>query len=101
MSSSGQKNAKRLGKKHKQIINCIARIQRPHRSIDGTQFFGAKGEYICNTDHVPTYIEPVGNMTWALPTEKKTPVGTGGKDKDRFTTQLSILKSKTNNKLKR
>ena len=39
-------------------------------------------------------------MTWAKGTEKRTPVGTAGKEKDRFTSQLSILKSKNNNKLR-
>eukprot|EP00957_Ditylum_brightwellii_P201346 15325219-Ditylum_brightwellii.AAC.1 len=39
-------------------------------------------------------------MTWLLGGEKRTPVSTGSGEKDRFTTQLLILKSKKNNKLK-
>jgi hypothetical protein len=51
-----------------------------------------KGKYMVNTDHVPTWMEPVGNTTWGKKTSGRRPVATAGHEKTRFTVQLTISK---------
>ena len=54
---------------------------------------GVKDKYWFNTDHVPLWYKSVGSYTWILKYSGFQNVKTGGKEKDRFTEQLSIAKS--------
>eukprot|EP00957_Ditylum_brightwellii_P107178 8177654-Ditylum_brightwellii.AAC.1 len=64
VSSAGQKLPDNWQEKRKKIIERVERRQSAR--YDDTlkrHFKGTKDERICNTDHVPTWVEPVGNMT--------------------------------------
>eukprot|EP00957_Ditylum_brightwellii_P075371 5727289-Ditylum_brightwellii.AAC.1 len=41
-----------------------------------------KDEHFANTDHVPTWIEPVGNSSWGFSEEQQQHVDTGGAEKN-------------------
>jgi len=67
--------------------------QQPVRRADGTvRIDGVKDAYFCNTDHVPVWYESVGNYSWGKKNSGRRHVRTGGKEKDRFTAQLSVGK---------
>ena len=51
--------------------------------------------YYINTDHVPINHETVGNYSWGKKDSGRRNVKTGGKEKDRFTCQLSVAKDGT------
>ena len=48
-----------------------------------------------NTDHVPMPVEGVSNTTWGEKDSGRRDVKTAGKEKDRFTAQLSCAKDGT------
>ena len=67
--------------------------QKPEKKLDGsTCIAGVRDAYFCNTDHVPVWYEPVGNYSWGKKSGGRRHVRTDGKEKDRFTAQLSIGK---------
>ena len=67
--------------------------QDPQTRADGsTRVAGVEDAYYINTDHVPVWIESVGNYSWGKKDSGRRTVKTGGKEKDRFTAQLSIGK---------
>ena len=67
--------------------------QQPVRRANGTvRIDGVKDAYFCNTDHVPVWYESVGNYSWGKKNSGRRHVRTGGKEKDRFTAQLSVGK---------
>ena len=46
-----------------------------------------------NTDQVPIYIDNHGKVTWGMrEDDTRRTVGTAGKEKDRFTAQLTVFK---------
>ena len=49
---------------------------------------GATDDKVANTDHVPTWMEAVGNISWGFQSDNQHHVMTGGKEKKRFTTYL-------------
>jgi hypothetical protein len=90
----GQKLHKDWEIKHKQLKDRVARAQQPKKMGDNDGWLpGTQDEHFANTDHVPTWIEPVGNSSWVFPEEQQRHVATGGSEKSRFTTQLSITKA--------
>ena len=67
--------------------------QQPVRRVDGSvRIDGVKDDHFCNTDYVPVWYESVGNYSWGKKSSGRRHVRTGGKEKDRFTAQLSIGK---------
>ena len=67
--------------------------QQPEMRADGSvRIAGVKDAHFCNTDHVPVWYESVGNYSWGKKCGGRRHVRTGGKEKDRFTAQLSITK---------
>ena len=54
---------------------------------------------VVNTDHVPIYREAAGDYTWGTKNSGRRHIRTGGKEKERYTVQLSVRFSRTNNKL--
>ena len=67
--------------------------QQPQMRADGTvRIAGVTDAHFCNTDHVPVWYESVGNYSWGKKSGGRRHVRTGGKEKDRFTAQLSICK---------
>ena len=51
---------------------------------------GVRDANFVNTDHVPIWYESVGNYSWCKQDSGHRSVKTGGKEKDRFTCQISI-----------
>ncbi len=71
----------------------IREQQDPQRQPDGTVAVeGVKDKHCVNTDHVPFWIESVGNTSWGKKDSGRRTVKTAGKEKDCFTVQLSITK---------
>jgi hypothetical protein len=94
ISSVGQKLPSNWKERHDNIIARIASYQMPKQRPDGTFCPGADDDHVLNTDHVPIWWECHSMHQWG---NKKNHacrnVKTGGKDKDRFTCQLTISKS--------
>lgn len=68
-------------------------IQNPQQRGDGSmRIEGVSDRFLINTDHVPFNHETVGNYTWGQKDSGRRNAKTGGKEKDRFTVQLSIGK---------
>ena len=80
----------------KELINMKGKVrakQNPVMKPDGTiRIAGVRDANFCNTDHVPIWYETVGNYTWGKKNSGRRSVKTGGKEKNRFTGQLSIGK---------
>lgn len=74
--------------------------QRKKDGVPQGEHFNVKEEKWVNTDHLPVYREPVDDYTWGIRNSGRRQIGTGGKEKERFTVQLSIRFKRTNNKLK-
>ena len=93
ISGAGQKLPKDWQSRHKVLVQRLAAYQQPaqHPST-GEPLPAIEDEHMYNTDHVPTYYEPHGNYTWGKSGSGRRSVKTGGKEKDRFTTQLTISK---------
>ena len=67
--------------------------QKPEKKLDGsTRIAGVRDAHFCNTDHVPVWYESVGTYSWGKKSGGIRHIRTGGKEKDRFTAQLSIGK---------
>ena len=78
----------------KELKSRVASKKRVTKRPDGSnKVEGVKDKYWFNTDHVPLWYKSVGSYTWILKYSGFQNVKTGGKEKDRFTEQLSIAKS--------
>jgi hypothetical protein len=91
ISGAGQKLPDGWQAEHEKIkarvkLRCV---QHEHEYEDGVTrtVQGVMDENYCNSDHVPTWIEPVGNYSWGDKDSERRSIGTAGKEKDRFTTQ--------------
>ena len=93
ISSAGQKLPNNW---ERELVNMRGEVrakQNPVKRADGIlRIAGVKDDYFCNTDHVPIWYESVGNYSWGEKSSGRRHVRTGGKEKDRFTGQLSIGK---------
>jgi hypothetical protein len=93
VSSTGQKMPKNADDLHRSIIGRLAATQAPTMFPDGSRKEGVPDKRVGNTDQVPVYIEDHSKATWGLKGDRERRlVGTAGKDKDRFTTQLTCFK---------
>ena len=94
ISSTGQKLPKYWEQKGLEIIARVAEVMMPMQRPDGGYRPGAKDDDVGNFDHCPFYIEDHSNGYWGLKESiKRRCITTGGKDKSRFTAQLTIFKS--------
>ena len=75
------------------IIDRVAQKQMPQQRPDGSFHPYVMDANMGNTDQEPVYIEDNSKGTWGMREDhtRKT-VGTAGKEKDRFTAQLTVLK---------
>ena len=68
----------------------------PQQRPDGSFHPGVKDANMGNTDQVQVYIEDNSKGTWGMRGyHTMRTVGTAGKEKDRFTAQLTVLKDGT------
>ena len=75
------------------IIDCVAQKQMPQQRPDGSFHPGVTDAKMGNKDQVPVYIEDHSKGTWGMREDHtKRAVGTAGKEKDRFTSQLTVFK---------
>ena len=73
------------------IIDCVAQKHMPQQRPDGSFNPGVTDANMGNTDQVPVYIEYHSKVTWGMREEHtRRTVGTDGKEKDRFTAQLTV-----------
>ena len=94
VSSKGQKLPKNWEVKAQEIISRVAGAQMPTPRPDHSFAPGVKDDDMGNMDHSPFYIEDHGNSMWGLrESQDRRCITTGGKDKSRFTAQLTIFKS--------
>ena len=94
ISSTGQKCPKDWEEKVERINKRVANSQMPSQRPDGSFRPGVTDDRMANTDQVPTYIEDHSNATWGRREDhERRTVGTAGKEKNRFTTQLTCFKS--------
>ena len=78
------------------IIDRIAPKQMPQQRPDGSFHPGVTDKNTGNTDQVPIYIEDHSKGTWGMREDHtRRTVGTSGKEKDRFTAQLTVFKDGT------
>ena len=75
-----------------QIVACVANCQVPSVK-DGVLIPDIGDDQLVNTDHVPVYRDLPGNYSWGHINDGNTQITTGGAEKERFTVQLSCLKS--------
>lgn len=93
IASVGQKLPENWEEKMVDFRRRLTRRQDPQTRADGsTRVVGVQDAYYINTDQVPVWIESVGNYSWGKKDSGRRTVKTGGKEKDRFTVQLSIGK---------
>ena len=99
ISGAGQKLPDGWQKLHAELKERVKRHCVPHETTNthGTtkQVLGVDDAHFCNTDHVPTYVEDVGSYSWGESDSERRQIATGGKEHNRFTTQLSIKKDGT------
>ena len=94
ISSCGQKLPKDWKKKSHNIVRRIAHRQMPRQRADGSFQQGAADDFVGNSDHVPFWIESHSNHQWGeKEVHHRRLVKTAGKEKDRFTVQLTVFKS--------
>jgi len=94
VSSIGQKLPPDWKVKVTSIINRVAAAQMPIPRSNGTFIHGVLDDFMANTDQVPIYVEGHSNTTWGLrESVGRRCVATAGKNKDRFTVQLTCFKS--------
>ena len=75
------------------IIDCVSQKKMPQQRPDGYFHPGVTDANIGNTDQVPVYIEDHSKGTWVMREDRiRRTVGTAGKEKDRFTAQLTVFK---------
>ena len=78
------------------IIYCVAQKQIPQQRPDGSFHPGVMDANMGNTDQVPVYIEDHIKGTWGMRGDHtRRTVGAAGKEKDRFTAQLTVFKDGT------
>ena len=75
-----------------QIVMCVANLQVPAVK-DGVLIPDIGDDQLVNTDHVPVYRDLPGNYSWGTINDGNIQIATGGAEKQRFTVQLSCLKS--------
>jgi hypothetical protein len=93
IASVGQKLPKNWEAKMVDMRGRVRHRQRPSAQPDGRVLItGVTDAYYFNTDHVPVWVESVGNYTWGQKSSGRRSVKTGGKEKDRFTVQLGAGK---------
>ncbi len=80
----------------RRITTNVRDLQKVETRPDGSRIIaGVQDRHFVNTDHVPMPIEGVGNFSWGKKNSGRRHVKTAGKEKDRFTCQLSIAKDGT------
>ena len=78
----------------KEIVQRVASAQMPVQRADGSFKAGKKDTHIINSDQVPMWIESHSNTQWGdKQNHTRRCVKTSGKEKDRFTVQLTVSKS--------
>ena len=78
------------------IIDRVDQKQMPQQRPDGSFHPGVTDANMGNTDQVPVYIEDHIKVTWDMREyHTRRTVGTAGKEKDSFTTQLTVFKDGT------
>ena len=93
ISSTGQKLPKDWKDKVKSIIRRVAGAQTPQQRADGSYYGGVPDARMGNTDQVPVYMEDHSKSTWGRKdSQERRTVSTAGKEKDRFTVQLTVFK---------
>lgn len=100
-SGAGQKMPKDWEPKKQTINDAVNRTMLPHVvEIDGSDVtIAAPPSAVVNTDHVPVNREAPSEYTWDKKNSGRRPIRTGGKEKERFTVQLSVRFSRKDNKL--
>ena len=70
----------------------VANVMMPIQRADGTYGAGVKDTKMGNTDQVSVYFEDHSTSMWRFrESEDFRTCGTGGKDKDCFTAQLTVF----------
>ena len=78
------------------IIDCVAQKQMPKQRPDGSFHPGVADEKMGNIDQVPVYIADHSKGTWGMREDHtRRTVVNAGKDKYRFTAQLTVFKDGT------
>ena len=94
VSSTGQKLPIDWETKGAQIVARVAGAQMPVQKPDGKLISGVKDDDMGNMDHMPCYTEDHRKGVWGIKSSQaRRCITTGGKEKSRFTTQLTIFKS--------
>ena len=76
------------------IVNRVAGAQMPIQRANGSFRPGMEDDKMGNTDQMPLYIEDHQKGVWGeQDSRERRIIGTGGKEKDRFTAQLTGFKS--------
>lgn len=93
IASVGQKLPKNWEEQMVDMRGRVRHRQGASQQPDGRVLItGVTDEYYFNTDHVPVWVESVGNYTWGRKSSGRRSVKTGGKEKDRYTVQLGVGK---------
>ena len=78
------------------IIDLVVQKQMPQQRPDGSFHPYVINANIDNTDQLMVYIEDHSKSTWGMMEDHtRRMVGTSGKEKDRFTAQLTMFKDGT------
>ena len=78
------------------IIDRVVQKHMPQQRPDGSFHPGVTDANMGNTDQIPVYIEDHSKGSWGMREDhKRRTVGTDGKEKDRFTAQLTVFKDCT------
>ena len=100
LASIGQKLPVDWEEHLRRLQERVARQQFPHTMNIGTEenpqmvaVPGLDDDHWINFDHVPVWIEGVGNHSWGPRDSGRRNVKTGGKEKNRFTVVLTITKN--------
>ena len=92
IAGASRKLPKGLETKVAHIIARVANVQiaqQKHNIIVAP----VKDDNMCNTDHVPLYIDMYGNYSWGENISGGRHIATGGKEKEHITVQLENCKS--------
>ena len=93
ISSTCQKLPKNWEDKVASIVRRVSKAQMPQQRVDGTYHGGVSDAMMGNTDQVPVYMEDHSKSTWGRREDhQRRTVSTAGKEKDRFTVQLTVFK---------
>ena len=67
-------------KRVEHIHQCVSKSQLPQKKEYSNDWLpGATDDKVANTDHVPTWMEAVGNVSWEFQSENQCDVMTGVK----------------------